>query len=109
VVRVSTEDVEWIFCGSDKRRRPVKSASARGISEKRRKLECDNVSGQDTGWQKRSDIPPSFTPSGNRVTIPHETPCKPPNRADQEGGRDKDACADDDGFDEYPQKEDVGI
>ena len=39
VVSVRTEDVEWIFCGSDKRRRPVKSASARGIRAKRRKLE----------------------------------------------------------------------
>jgi hypothetical protein len=39
VVRVRTEDVEWIFCGSDKRRRPVMNASASGISAKRRKLE----------------------------------------------------------------------
>jgi hypothetical protein len=39
VVSVSTAEVEWTFCGNVKRRRPVISASARGTSEKRRKLE----------------------------------------------------------------------
>ena len=44
MVRVRTEDVEWIFCGSDKRRRPVINARASGISAKRRKLEYWYVS-----------------------------------------------------------------
>jgi len=44
VARVRTEDVEWIFCGSDKRRRPVINASASGISAKSRKLEYRYVS-----------------------------------------------------------------
>lgn len=45
VARVRTEDVEWILCGSDKRCRPVISASASGISAKSRKLEYKYVSG----------------------------------------------------------------
>ncbi len=44
VARVRTEDVEWIFCGSDKRCRPVINASASGISAKSRKLEYRYVS-----------------------------------------------------------------
>jgi hypothetical protein len=44
VVSVRVNDVEWIFCGNDKRRRPVMSASANGIIAKRRKL-VGNVSG----------------------------------------------------------------
>ena len=43
MVSVRVNDVEWIFCGKDKRRRPVMSASANGISAKRRKLD-GNVS-----------------------------------------------------------------
>ena len=35
---VSTDDVEWIFCGKPKRCRPVMNAIASGTSEKRRKL-----------------------------------------------------------------------
>ena len=45
VVSVSNTDVEWIFCGSVKRRRAVKKASASGISAKRRKLQDGDVSG----------------------------------------------------------------
>lgn len=45
MVSVRIDDVEWIFCGSAKRRRPVMSASVSGISAKRRKLEYGNVSG----------------------------------------------------------------
>jgi hypothetical protein len=44
VVSVRIEDVEWIFCGSVKRRLPVISANVSGISAKRRKLEQGNVS-----------------------------------------------------------------
>lgn len=52
---------------------------------------------------------PSFTPGGHRVTLPHKTPGKSPDGRDQEGCGDKDACADDDGLDKYPQKEDVSV
>jgi hypothetical protein len=45
VVSVRIKDVEWTFCGNDKRRRPVINASASGISAKRRKLEYGMVSG----------------------------------------------------------------
>jgi hypothetical protein len=45
VVSVRIDDIEWIFCGSVKRRRPVMSASVSGISAKRRKLEYGDVSG----------------------------------------------------------------
>jgi len=44
VASVRVDDVEWIFCGNAKRRRPVMSASANGISAKRRRLD-ESVSG----------------------------------------------------------------
>lgn len=44
VVSVRVNEVECIFCGNVKRRRPVMSASTNGISAKRRKL-VENVSG----------------------------------------------------------------
>ena len=45
MVSVRIDDVEWIFCGSANRRRPVISASVSGISAKRRKLGYGDVSG----------------------------------------------------------------
>lgn len=70
VVSVSTAEVVWIFCGNVKRRRPVISASARGTSEKRRKLKARSVA-RSRNEALNQMLTPKFHPKW--VLYPHPT------------------------------------